>query len=154
MKKIVFGSIFILHSYCYTANNIKIQFESRHEKTCFFAYVKIKTQISCAVTAQLISTFLFVTQIEQSLFYLNKKFPASSQLLWLYSLVCVEPGRKPRRPVFSRCGSFSLTKGKLTMWRFHPAKIMITDESLHCPHEESLGLIFFNTWFTDSFSKY
>ena len=34
------------------------------------------------------------------------KFHASTHLLWLYSPVCVGPGRKPRRPVFSRRGSF------------------------------------------------
>ena len=37
---------------------------------------------------------------------LNPKFQASSHLLWLYSLVCVGPGRKPRRPVFSERGSY------------------------------------------------
>ena len=31
--------------------------------------------------------------------------PASSHLVWLHSLVCVGPGRKPRRPVFSERGS-------------------------------------------------
>ena len=30
---------------------------------------------------------------------------SSSHLLWLYSLVCVGPGQKPRKPVFSRQGS-------------------------------------------------
>ena len=34
------------------------------------------------------------------------KFQASSHLVWLYSLVCVRPSRKPRRPVFSERGSF------------------------------------------------
>ena len=29
------------------------------------------------------------------------KFQAPSQLLWLYSLVCVRPGRNPRRQVFA-----------------------------------------------------
>ena len=29
----------------------------------------------------------------QSLYYLNSKFQASSHLLWLYSPVCVGPGR-------------------------------------------------------------
>ena len=62
-------------------------------------------QISCAVTAQLISGFVFATWIVQSLFYLNPKFQASSYLLWVYSRVCVRPGRKPRRPVFSQRGS-------------------------------------------------
>ena len=51
------------------------------------------------VTAKLISAFVFAIQIVQSLFYLNLKFQASSYLLWLYSPVCVGPGRKPRRPV-------------------------------------------------------
>ena len=34
--------------------------EPRHEKTCFF-FSKTKTQISCAVTAQLFSAFVFAT---------------------------------------------------------------------------------------------
>ena len=69
-------------------------------------YAKTKAQISCAVTAQLISAFVFATQILQSLYFLNPKFQASSHLVWLHSLVCVGPGRKPRRPVFSRRGSY------------------------------------------------
>ena len=44
-------------------------------------------------------------RIVQSLYFLNPRFQASSHLLWLYSLVCVGPGRKPRRPVFSQRGS-------------------------------------------------
>ena len=71
-----------------------------------FAYAKTKRQINCAVTAQLISAFVFALQIEQSLYYLNPKFQDSSHLVWLYSLACVGPGRKPRRPVFSQRGSF------------------------------------------------
>ena len=59
-----------------------------------------------AVTAQLISDFVFATWLVRSLFYLNQKFQASSHLQWLYSLVCVRPGRKPRRLVFSQRGSF------------------------------------------------
>ena len=70
-----------------------------------FAYAKTKTQISFAVIAKLISVFVFATQIVQSLYYLNPKFQASSHLLWLCSLVCIGPGRKPRRPVFSEQGS-------------------------------------------------
>ena len=46
-----------------------------------FPYAKTKTQISCAVTAQLISAFVFAIQIVQSLYYLNLKFQASSHLL-------------------------------------------------------------------------
>ena len=70
-----------------------------------FAYAKTKTQISCAVTAKLISTFVFATRIVQFLFYLNPKFQVSGHLLRLYSPVCVGPGRMPLRPVFSRRGS-------------------------------------------------
>ena len=75
-------------------------------KPFFFAYAKTKTQISCAVTAQLISAFVFATRIVQSLYFLNPKFQVSSHFLWLYSPVCVEPGRKPLRPVFSERGSY------------------------------------------------
>ena len=38
---------------------------------------------------------VFAIRIAQSLYYLNPKFQASNHLLWLYSLVCVKPGRKP-----------------------------------------------------------
>ena len=59
------------------------------------AYAKTKAQISFAVTAKLISAFVFATQIVQFLFYLNPKFQASSSFLCLYRLVCVGPVRKP-----------------------------------------------------------
>ena len=97
----------------------KLLFEPCHEKTGFFAYAKTKPQISCAVTAQLISAFVFATQIVQSLFILNSKFQASSHLLWLYSPVCVGSGRKPRRPVFSQRGSFysGLYHKNSTSWK-------------------------------------
>ena len=68
-----------------------------------FCIAKTKTQISFAVTAKLISAFVFDTRILQSLYYLNPKFQASSHLL--YSPVCVGPGRKPQRQVFSQRGS-------------------------------------------------
>ena len=71
-----------------------------------FAFAKTKTQISCAVTAQLISAFVFAIRIVQSLYFLNPKFQASSRLMWLYSLVCVGPGRNPPpKQVFSQRGS-------------------------------------------------
>ena len=59
------------------------------------AYAKTKTQISFAVTAKLISAFVFATWIVQSLYFLNAKFQASSHLQWRYSLVCVKPGQNP-----------------------------------------------------------
>ena len=69
---------------------------------------KPKTQISFAVTAKLISAFVFATRIVQPLYFLNLKFQVSSHLQWLYSPVCVGPDRKPRRPVFSKRGLFSI----------------------------------------------
>ena len=68
-------------------------------KPYFFAYAKTKPQISFAVTAKLISVFAYATGIVQSLSVLNTKFQASSHFLRLRSLICVGPGRKPRRPV-------------------------------------------------------
>ena len=44
-----------------------------------------------------------------SLSYLNTKFQASSHFLRRRSLICVGPGRKPRRPVYWRRGSYSKT---------------------------------------------
>ena len=79
-------------------------------KPFFFAYATTKMQISFAITAKLISAFVFATWIVQSLFYLNPKFKASRHLVWSYSPDCVGPGRKPRRLVFSQRGSF---KGQL-----------------------------------------
>ena len=59
------------------------------------AYAKTKAQISFAVTAELISAFVFTARIVQFLFYLNPKFQASSSFLSLYRPVCVGPVRKP-----------------------------------------------------------
>ena len=78
-----------------------LQYEPHYEKNRLFAYAKTKTQISFAVTEKLISAFVYSTRIVQSLNFLNPKFQASSYLLWLHSPVCVGPGWKPRRPVFS-----------------------------------------------------
>ena len=55
---------------------------------------------------KLISAFVFAIRIVYFLFYLNPKFQASSSFLSLYRPVCVGPGRKPRRPVFSHRGSY------------------------------------------------
>ena len=71
-----------------------------------FAYAKTKALISFAVTAKLISAFVFATQIVQFLFFQNPKFQASSFFLLLYRPVYVKPGRKPKRPFFSHCISF------------------------------------------------
>ena len=68
------------------------------------AFAKTKTQISFAVTAKLISLCFCYT--DSTIPLLPPKFQASSHLLWLYSPVCVGPGRKPRRRVFSEQGSY------------------------------------------------
>ena len=67
--------------------------EPPHGKNQRSAKAKTKAQTSFAVTAKLISAFVFDTQIVQFLYFLNPKFPASYHLLWLYSSVCVGPGR-------------------------------------------------------------
>ena len=72
----------------------------------FFAFAITMVKISCMVTAQLISAFVFAAKIVQSLYFLNPKFQASNYLLWLYSPVCVGPGRKPERQVFWGHGPF------------------------------------------------
>ena len=56
-----------------------------------FAYAKTMMQISCAVTAQLISAFVFATWLVQSLYLLNPKFQASSLFLFLYSPLVGNP---------------------------------------------------------------
>ena len=52
-------------------------------------YAKTKVQISCAVTAQLISTFVYATLKVQSFDLLNPKFQASSRYTarFVWSLV-------------------------------------------------------------------
>ena len=71
-----------------------------------FCICENKDADQLVVTARLISTFVFATRIERSLYFLNMEFQASGHLLWLYSPVCVGPGRKSRRPVFSERGSY------------------------------------------------
>ena len=72
-------------------------------------------QLRGSVTAKLISDFVFATKIVQSLYFLNPKFQTSNHHLWLYSPVCVRPGRKPRRPVFSERGSNFQTPTNFTV---------------------------------------
>ena len=81
-------------------------YEPRDEKTGFcICRNKDADQLrsNCAADQRL----FFATRIVESLFFLHPKFQTSSNLLWLCSLVCVGPGRKPRRPVFSQRGSYA-----------------------------------------------
>ena len=82
-----------------------------------FCICENKTQISFAVTAKLISTFVFATWIVQFLYFLNPKFQASRRLLWLYSPVCVGPGS-------------SFVSSEDSYQPGHPPSLI----SLHCPH--------------------
>ena len=60
---------------------------------------------------QLISAYVFAPSTVHPLYFINlyTKFQASSHLLLQYSLIGVRPGRKPRRQVFTRHGSYSKT---------------------------------------------
>ena len=54
----------------------KYIFEPRHDKNpTFCIYAKPKAQISFAVTAKLISAFVFATRIVLLLYFLNPKLP-------------------------------------------------------------------------------
>ena len=64
------------------------------------AYAKTKAQISCAVTVQRISTFVFATWVVQSLSFLNSKFQ-TSRLYRDCTCLC-----RNLEDCFSRCGSY------------------------------------------------
>ena len=72
-------------------DNLILTNEPHNEKTNILHTRKQKTQISFSVTAKLIGT----TGIVLFFYFLNPKIPASSYLLYLYSLVCVGPVWKP-----------------------------------------------------------
>ena len=92
--------------------------------------------------------FVFATRIVQFLFYLNPKLQASSSFLSLYRPICVVPGRKPRRPVFSRRGSNDTIQTLQIIIPFHfKKKIEITGalnsrykSTLYEPRREKTGL--------------
>ena len=85
--------------------------------------MKTKLQISCAVTAQLFSAFVFATQVVQFLFFLNPKFQVSSLLLWLYRLVCVGPGKKSWTTFLAHLNR------RLTRWAYS----IVVEPSCVCP---------------------
>ena len=75
--------LFLLCSEAVPTCTLNLCSEQKKEKNiaCFhleenrlFAYAKTKTQISFAVTAKLISAFVFATLIVQSLYFLDPKF--------------------------------------------------------------------------------
>ena len=83
-------------------------YEPSHEKTNNLNRQKTKTQITFAVTAKLISAFVFASRKVQSLFYSNPKIQASSHLLCSYSLVFVRPNQK------SHCWCLAYLSRRLT----------------------------------------
>ena len=105
--------------YC---NNIFKKNEPPHGKTNNLHRPKQRRRSSFAVTAKLISAFVFATRIVQFLFYLNPKFQASCYFLCLYSLVCVEPVRKPH------------------CWFSHVMAQILMEEEMYCPFYNSLHL--------------
>ena len=74
---------------------------------------------------------LLLLWIVQPLYYLNRKYQASSHLMWLYSPVCVGPGRKPRRPVFSQRGSFVLISGVFHCKVVNGCPILVISSSIY-----------------------
>ena len=102
-------------------NVVPGQNEPRHEKTHILHMRNITTQISYAVTAQLISAFVFATRTVQFIFFLNPKFPASSRILSSSRSVLVwldlcRPVRKPHCWLpHDAAQMFLLTKTKYRM---------------------------------------
>ena len=97
------------------SGNHKRNHLSRIMRKMDFAYAKTKAQTSFAITAKLISAFVFATRIVQSLFFLNPKFQVSRLFLCLYRMVCVEPGQNPKLLVFSRTGSYIFSRHMFSM---------------------------------------
>ena len=69
----------------YKNSPILISIVSQVMRKHAFEYAKIKAQISCMVTVQLIGAFIFASYIVQSLSFLNPKFQEPSS-------VVVQPG--------------------------------------------------------------
>ena len=125
-------------------------------KPTVFAYAKTKTRISFAVTANLMSAFVFSTWIVQYLYFLNPKFQASTHLQWLYSLVCVRPGQNPHfcfSNVAAHINDATFTKRNL---QFHQAnkqtstmnKLSTAKPALPHPTEVFAGGGFLYPWTT------
>ena len=77
-----------------------------HWENRIFANAKTKAQISRAVTAQLISAFVFATRIVQFLLYLNPKFQASVFFSATVQAGLCQTWSEPKLLIFSRTGSF------------------------------------------------
>ena len=87
------------------------EYEPRREKTAFLYMRKQRRRSTLHHEADQRLCFRY-TESTIPLHFLNPKFQGPSHLLWLYSPVCVGPGRKPRRPVFSQRGSYIIRAAK------------------------------------------
>ena len=85
-----------MYNICISTKNgfAYMEIEPRHVKSGNL-HMRNQRQRSAA-DWQLIHVFVFATWLVRSLFYLNSKFQASSNLLWLFRRVCVGPGQKHR----------------------------------------------------------
>ena len=97
---------------CLVAQAVHL-FEPPHGKTTI-CIGKTKAPISFAVTAKLISAFVFATRIVQFLLHLNPKFQASSMFRLLCSPVCVGPVRIPHCWFSHEAAHFSQHDGRST----------------------------------------
>ena len=86
------------------------------------ALAKTKAQISFAVTAKLISAFVFATRIVQFLFYLNPKFQASSSFTVTVQAGLCRTCSETTLLVFPRGGSNNIKRkipmSTLNIWAF------------------------------------
>ena len=73
------------HAFCICENKGEDQLRDNPGALCVFA-------------SEIVQSLYFLNPKfrVQSLYFLNPKFRASNHLLWLYSRVCVRPGRKPQ----------------------------------------------------------
>ena len=92
-----------------------------------FAHAKSKAQISCTITAQVISTFIFATQIVQSLFFLLKSGIASLYLssvahsiAWFLSDLVRNLEEKFSHNVASLCSPLKGIVAQVSNFKMHP----------------------------------
>ena len=109
-KRNKLSSVLCYGGYCYLFLSLllyasTVQFQASHEKTCFFMCENKDSVQLHVVNMQLIRAFVFC-YISSTLPLLlkpelNEPSTCCSQLLRLYSPVCVRPDQKPRRHIFS-----------------------------------------------------
>ena len=85
-----------------------VLYELRHEKTrILHTQKKDADQLHSNRKADQRLCFSYTVQ---SLYFPYTQFQTTIHLLWLYILACVQPGQKPRKPVFSQRGSYSIPR--------------------------------------------